>query len=148
RGSDGTYQPHTEIYLESAAQGDMYQDFQNGAFNPRRKQQYPGFFPIEKADGQYWHFFLSPVRLGPKAISMLSKAGGKDHDWAENANKATEQSLDEMLKQGQHVKLIETGWDPTRQPWSTVATRIFSASQVRTPCEPVALVDPFSWVGQ
>src|SRR5262249_29657790 len=63
-------------------------------------------------------------------------------------NKATEQSLDEMLKQGQHVKLIETGWDPTRQPWSTVATRIFSASQVRTPCEPVALVDPFSWVGQ
>ena len=28
RGSDGTYQPHTEIYLESAAAGDMYQDFQ------------------------------------------------------------------------------------------------------------------------
>jgi hypothetical protein len=147
-GSDGTLQPHTEIYLESAAAGDMYQDFRNGAFNPSRKQQYPGFFPIEKADGELWHFFLSPVRLGPKAISMLSKSGKTDHDWAQSALKADEQSLDEMLKQGQHPKLIETGWDPTRQPWCTVESRKFSFRQVETPCEPVALVDPFSWVGQ
>ena len=40
-----------------------------------------------------------------------------------NALDADEKSLDEMLKQGQHPKLIETGWDPTRQPWCTVESR-------------------------
>jgi hypothetical protein len=148
KGSDGTLQPHTEIYLESAAQGDMYQDFKNGAFNPSNKKKYPGFFPIEKADGELWHFFLSPVRLGPKSISMLTKSSEANHDWAQNALDADEKSLDEMQKQGEYPMLIETGWDPTRQPWSTVESRKFSKGQVKTLTEPVALVDPFSWAGQ
>ena len=137
-GSDGPLKPHTEIYLETPAQGDMYQDFRNGAFNPRRKQQYPGYFPIDKIDGEVWQFFLSPVRLGPKAISMLSQSRRTDGDWADSVLEAIDKE----------DTVIETGWDPTQQPWCTVVSRKFSPGQVKTPCEPVALVDPFSWVGQ
>ena len=138
RGDDGTLNPHTEIYMETPFTGSMYQDYRNGAFNPERKQAFPGFFPIQQIDGGAWHFFLSPVRLGPQALSLLSHAYKQQSD-------LTSQAMDALA---QLPTTIESGVDFTEQPWATAVTREFTLDQAKTGVEVIPLVDPFSWVGQ
>jgi len=132
--SGASLTPHLEIELKDSVSGSIHAQFVNGRFTDKA-QAFDGGLALGKIKDHAWHFFLSPVRLGPKALALLSEAPKRDPNYASGRDKAKPADW----KVGVNAEL---------QPWTTTVKRRFQPRQLKTPYEFVALVDAVSWVAQ
>jgi hypothetical protein len=130
----GSLTPHLELEMTDGSSGFIHAQFSNGQFTDK-KQAFDGDFVFDKIRDHTWHFFLSPVRLGPHALSLLCQAPKQDPTYAGKRDAADPGKW--------NVKII-----PELQPWTTTVKRSFQPRQLKTPYEFIPLVDAFSWAAQ
>lgn len=102
-----------------------------------RSYAFDGNLALPSIQAFTWHFFLSPVQLGPKALRLLTQAPKEDRQYAKKRD-------DEDPAHWGVAVLPELGL----QPWTTTVKRRFQSRQVKTPFEYIPLVDAFSWVAE
>ncbi|HEV3332370.1 MAG TPA: hypothetical protein VG096_15375 [Bryobacteraceae bacterium] len=123
-GSGKSLQPKWEVYAESDARGRIHTRFAGGRFTDSPFMPYVNGLKVQmsKWENDLWHFFLSPVRLGPKALDLLCRSVQDEAPWSP------------------HVPVMG-GY----QPWAATTARRFHAEQIPTLYEYIPLVDPFAW---
>jgi hypothetical protein len=123
--------PVWEIYAETEVSGAAH-PWDGGQFS-KKFVPYDGALPLTpKLVRETLHFFLSPVRLGPKALDMLRKSPRDQSDWDSRIRKADPDT--------NRVPVY-----PKLQPWCATVKRRFTRDQLPTRFEYVPLVDPFAW---
>jgi hypothetical protein len=126
--------PYVAIYAQSANTGFVYTRYKNGNFLSDG-HAFDGRLVIDKIESHTWHFFLSPVKLGPHALELLSRVPQEDPKYAQRR-----QAIDPKKW---NVSVI-----PDLQPWSATVKRQFLPRQLKTPYEFIPLVDAFAWVAE
>jgi len=108
---------------------------------PMFLSKYPGMFhtagyvELDDIDKHLWHFFLSPVQLGPKALEKLV-----------NAKKQKQEREKSFKKLNSRKNKPEQGIDLSLQPWATTISMKFDSDSPETKYVP--LVDPFAYLAQ
>lgn len=132
--------PFQEVHVQKSRvgpkAGTIYYAYDPGRkrFRNDKHEDFEGFLPALPG---VWHYFLSPVRLGPRALDLLIHAPGSDAD-----------------RMAARQKFAETHWHgfvaPHLQPWTTTVKRTIPRVVLGLPLPPliefVPLVDPFLWV--
>ena len=131
----GSLVHYCEIFAESPTSGTIYTQLSDGRYTERNSSPFIGYVNLLPDPRSFvWHFFLSPVRLGANALSMLQRSGQLEQ------NIATARDRSNPSDAG--VSVVAAS-----QPWKTTVSRRFRvAPQGRV--ELVPLVDPFSWAAQ
>lgn len=138
-----TLKPVQEIYAETDVTGRVYTAFENGRFNPKKSREYEGYLDLPELTEYTWHFFLSPKRLGPKALELLCRSPQEQARYDQQRERAA------PSRWKVPVLDVAAAVDSRRvlQPWAATVKRRFSQRQMAVPYgEYVPLVDPFAWV--
>lgn len=131
----GSLQHYCEIFSETPATGTIYTQLSNGRYTDRNSQPFRGYINLLPDPTNFsWHFFLSPVRLGTDALTLLSNSNQTEQQIASDRDNA-------------HPSNAGVSVIPQIQPWKTTVTLSFSSAP-RGRVELVPLVDPFSWAAQ
>jgi hypothetical protein len=136
--SGGALNPHLEIEIKDSSSGSIH-PFKNGHFTDEKVVPFDGQLVLDKIKDHTWHFFLSPIRLGRQALSLLTQAPKQDPKNAKNR--------DELKPTDWKVYVMP---ELELQPWTTTVKRKFPfhSGQFQPPYEYIPLVDAFSWVAQ
>jgi hypothetical protein len=126
--------PYVAIYAQSPNTGFVYTRYKDGEFLSDG-HAFDGRLFIDKIESHTWHFFLSPKKLGPRALKLLSHVPKEDPKYA--------QQRDSFDPQKWKVSVV-----PDLQPWSATVKRKFDKRQQKTPYEFIPLVDPFAWAAE
>ena len=131
----GSLQHYCEIFSETPTTGTIYTHLSGGRYTDRNSQPFQGYVNLlPNPTGFIWHFFLSPVRLGTNALSLLQRSITFEQNII--------QARDNAHPSDAGVSIISQ-----LQPWKTTVTRRFrTAPQGRV--EIIPLLDPFSWAAQ
>ena len=136
RESGDSLIPHQEIEMWDPNNGMVRQDYSGGKFGSTGKT-FSGQLFLPNIKDHTWHFFLSPVRLGARALQLLQHAPKQDPQYAKKRD------ADDPARW--HVPVLS---DLGLQPWSTTVKRAFRTDQLIAGSEIIPLLDPFSWVAQ
>jgi hypothetical protein len=136
KDSGGSLTPDQEIEIWDADNGVIRYKFSGGRFADTVKN-FDGQLILPNIKDHTWHFFLSPVRLGPQALKLLQQAPKQDSQYA--------QKRDAQDPASWQVPVFP---DLALQPWTTTVKRKFQSEQLKNGFEFIPLVDYFSWVAQ
>lgn len=129
--------PFCEIEIDDGGSGFIYGSYDKSGkrFQDKGRTAFPGYLTLPPDQSKHvWHFFMSPVRLGPKAMGLLIQAPEREAELAAQR--------DRYGTAGKAVPVV-----PALQPWAATVRRKFSAEQVKTHSgERIPLADPFAWV--
>jgi hypothetical protein len=135
-GNGKTLTPHLEIRADDASSGVLHANYNKGKKRFVGKgRAYTGGLHLGAAITKHtWHFFLSPVRLGPKALDLLSKAPQRQQQLQQECQK---------YKPGENGVFLLAD----QQPWAATVQRKFTLQQIQKQAyEYIPLVDPFAWI--
>lgn len=123
--------PVWQIYVESDEEG-YAQAWRGGRFS-ESSVPYNGKLILTRALlNETLHFFLSPVKLGPKALDMLRQSPQNQARYNGSVKQA-------------NPGLYRVPVMPNLQPWAATLKRRFNKRQFPTLYEFIPLVDPFGW---
>ena len=132
RQSGQFLEPVQEIYSKTEASGEIHAVLKDGAFVPENSKPFQGFLEIPDLTEHIWHFFLSPVKLGRKALAVLCRFSDVEEICGRERREADPEKWDvPVMRQ--------------LQPWAATVQRRFSKKQLSTCGEIIPLVDPFAW---
>lgn len=126
---------YCEIHSETSDTGTIYTELDGGKYSGRHSSPFQGYVNLLPDPTAFtWHFFLSPVRLGADALSLLQRSPQLEQNIA--------QARDNANPADAGVPVIAQS-----QPWKTTVKRNFQSAPAGR-VELIPLVDPFSWAAQ
>ncbi len=139
----GSLHHYCEVFARAPVEGPegvqfggmVYTQMAEGRYVSEGAQPFEGYLNLLPDPTQHpWHFFLSPVRLGPEALRLLLASPDHDRRLASAREGALPEGIDWATPAG-------------LQPWATTVKRSFARAP-RGRVEIIPLVDPFAWAAQ